>query len=125
LGAGTMDAESLLDERRMTMALLVIKIPQGHEAYELEPGKTLHLWWNNAQPVSAVWSANAVPVPEHWKSASQLDQDQQLEVTRLWRRFKRKESGALVAEEEHEIHLEVRNIGNEKAAFYVHLCAAS
>src|SRR5437763_8646170 len=94
--------------------------------WELDSGKTVHSWWNNASQVNAVWTANAVPLSTGSQSTG-YDQDTQLEVTRLWRRFK--VVGKWVGEgwdlvTETEIHWEVKNIGSSKARFIVFLSVA-
>jgi hypothetical protein len=94
---------------------------------ELDPGKTVHRKWNNAAPVNAVWSANAVPsitgsTPTGW------DQDTSLEITRLWRRLlviEKAPPGSQISDTtiEHEIHYEIKNVGNDKARFRIFLSA--
>ena len=94
---------------------------------ELNPGQTGHWWWNNASPVNAVWSANAVPLATGSTSTG-FNQDTQLEVTRLWRRFKVIEKSSTQFSDtdiETEIHYEVKNLGNTKARFIVYFCVAS
>jgi len=86
---------------------------------ELEPGKTAHRWWNNADPTNAVWSANAVPLAE----VSQ-DQDVALEITRLWRKqivgnAGQAPGGTTV---EDEIHFEIKNVGTQSALHRVSFC---
>ena len=94
---------------------------------ELNPGQTGHWWWNNATPANAVWSANAVPVATG-STQTGFNQDTQLEVTRLWRRFKVIETSSTQFSDvdiETEIHYEVKNIGNTKAKFIMYLSVAS
>ena len=94
--------------------------------FELNPGQTLHSWWNNASPANAVWSANAVPLATG-STQTGFDQDTQLEVTRVWRRFKvveKSTSQFSKVDTETEIHYEVKNIGSTKARFNVYLSVA-
>jgi hypothetical protein len=110
-------------ERRTIMGLLVINT---HKERELDPGQTLHSWWNNASPTNAVWSANAVALATGSTNTG-FNQDTQLEVTRLWRRFKVTEKSSTQFSDtdiETEIHYEVKNIGGSKARFIVYLCVA-
>ncbi len=105
------------------MGLLVINTQKERE---LNPGETLHSWWNNASPANAVWSANAVPLTTGSTNTG-FNQDTQLEVTRLWRRYKVVEKSTSQISDvdiESEIHYEVKNIGNTKARFIVYLCVA-
>jgi hypothetical protein len=110
-------------EGNNSMGLLVINTQKERE---LSPGKTLHSWWNNASPTNAVWSANAVPLATG-STATGFNQDTQLEVTRVWRRFKvveKSKSSFSDTDIETEIHYEVKNIGATKAKFIVYLCVA-
>ena len=98
------------------MGQLVFKIDKD---YSLKAGDTSHIWWNNATPINAVWTANAVPLATGDK-ASGFNQDTQLEVTRLWRRFKVVEKSTTQFSDvdiETEIHVEVKNLGNTSAKF--------
>ncbi len=91
--------------------------------WELNPGATGHWWWNNAAPANAVWSANAVPLATGSTNTG-FNQDTQLEVTRLWRRFKVVEKSTSQFSDtdiESEIHFEVKNLSGTKAKFNVYL----
>ena len=105
------------------MPTKVIKIPND---LELNPGETKHWWWNNASPANAVWSANAVPLATGTTNTG-FAQDTQLEVTRLWRRFKvieNSQSQFSDTDIESEIHYEVKNLSGTKARFNVYLSIA-
>jgi hypothetical protein len=103
------------------MSVLVINTQKERE---LNPGQSLHSWWNNASPANAVWTANAVPVLMG-STGTGFNQDTSVEVTRLWRRFKVVEKSTSQISDtdiESEIHYEVKNVGNSKARFIVYLC---
>jgi hypothetical protein len=95
---------------------------------QLAGSKTGHWWWNNAAPADAVWSANAIPV-QTGDTASGFAQDTSVEVTRLWRRLivtEHKDSPqaqTVDVKVEHEIHYEIKNLGNQTARFVVFLSA--
>jgi hypothetical protein len=99
-------------------------------AIKLGPGKTHHLWWNKAAPANAVWLANAVPIITG-DTATGFNQDSSVEITRLWRRlivtekkpFPQSQTTDVVVE--HEIHYEVKNLGNTEVTFNVFLSAIS
>ena len=99
-----------------------------HTQHTLAPGKTVHSWWNNAAPSQAVWSANAVPT-QTGDTKSGFAEDVSLEVTRLWRRMivtevkDSPQSQTTDVKLEHEIHFEVKNVGNSSAQFTVFLAA--
>jgi len=96
------------------MGYLVVNTSKSHE---LDAGKTKEIWWNNAAPGNAVWSANAVPASTGSTQAG-FSQDTQLEVTCVWRRYKVVEEGSGQISDvdiEHEIHCEVKNVGGSKA----------
>src|SRR5262245_31902367 len=87
--------------------------------FELNPGETLHSWWNNASPANAVCSTNAVPLITG-STQTGFNQDTQLEITRLWRRLKVVEKSSSQFSDldtETEIHFEVKSIGGTKARF--------
>jgi hypothetical protein len=105
------------------MPTKVIKIPN---ALQLNGGQTGHWWWNNASPANAVWSANAVPIATG-NTTDGFDQDTQLEVTRLWRRFKVVEKSTSQFSDtdiESEIHYEIKNLTGALAKFNVYLCVS-
>ncbi len=92
--------------------------------HELAPGATGHWWWNNASPVQAVWTANAI-ASLTGDTKTGFDQNTQLEVTRLWRKFTVTEKSTGPESDtvnETEIHYEVKNLSATKAKFYVWLC---
>jgi phage-related tail fiber protein len=92
---------------------------------KLAPGQTEHLWWNNATPGDSVWSANAVPINTTNAKTGFLNQDSSGEITRLWRRLIVNIGVPGQAHFEHEIHYEVKNVGNTEATFNVFLSAIS
>lgn len=93
----------------------------------LAPGETKHIWWNNASPSNAVWSANAVPFATG-STLTGFSQDTSVEVTKLWRRYKVIEHAPPNSQisdttQETEIHYEVKNIGGSVAKFHIVLSA--
>ena len=103
-----------------------IKVFKTSNDHELNPGATGHWWWNNASPANAVWTANAVPLATGSTTAG-FDQDTQLEVTRIWRRFKVVEKSTNQFSDtdiESEIHYEIKNLSGTKAKFNVYLQVA-
>ena len=106
------------------MPIKVFKVPSD---LELNPGATGHWWWNNATPANAVWSANAVAIATGSTTAG-FAQDTQLEVTRLWRRFKVVEKSTSQFSDtdiETEIHYEVKNLSGTKAKFNIYFSVAT
>ena len=104
---------------------MAAKIVNTNLDLELAPGKSKTLNWNNAKPANAVWSANAIPLPTG-DTAKGFNQDTQLEVTRLWRRFKVVEKSTTQFSDtdiETEIWYTVKNVGTKKARFNVYLSA--
>jgi hypothetical protein len=104
-----------------------LKVINTQTEQELNPGQTLHSWWNNASPANAVWTANAVPLSTGSTSTG-FNQDTQIEVTRLWRRFKVVEKSSTQFSDvdiETEIHYEVKNVGNSKARFVMYFSVAT
>jgi hypothetical protein len=113
-----------LEARRNHMAVTVFSTGN---TKTLDPGQTGHWWWNNAAPSKGVWSAMAVPVATGSTSAG-FNQDTQVEVTRIWQRFKVIEKSTTQISDtdiETEIHYEVKNIGSTKATFVVYFSVAS
>jgi hypothetical protein len=106
------------------MPTKVFKVPTD---LELNPGATGHWWWNHATPTFAVWSANAVAIATGSTSAG-FQQDTQLEVTRLWRRFiviEKSTSQISDTDIETEIHYEVKNLSGTKAKFNIYFSVAT
>ena len=103
------------------------KVFKTETTHELNPGETKHWWWNNATPANAVWSANAVAQVTGTTNTG-FAQNTELEVTRLWRKFKVTEHSTSQfsdADIETEIHYEVKNLSGTKAKFNMYFCVAT
>ena len=104
-----------------------VRVVDTKTVHKLEPGKTIHILWNNTAPANAVWSAHAVPRGTG-RTAAGFAQDTSLEVTRLWQVVEKKpfpQSQTVDVEVEHEIHYKIKNVGKKKASFVVSLSAVS
>ncbi|SRR6266481_9694298 len=106
-----------------------VSLVNTNTSIKLAPGQTEHVKWSNATPgFNSVWSANAVP--HNTTSSASPNQDSSGEITRLWRRLivtDKSSPGQQIADIhiEHEIHFEVKNVGNTEATFNVFLSAIS
>lgn len=82
----------------------------------IAPGEKRTRKWNNATPSNAVWYIQAVPLASSL-TASATEQSLTVEVPRVWRRLivKKELQGEFeVTEIEHEVHYEVKNIGDKE-----------
>lgn len=104
-----------------------IKVFKVNDTLELNPGQTGHWWWNNASPANGVWTANAVAQATGTTNTG-FAQNTELEVTRLWRKFKVTEKSTSQFSDtdiETEIHYEVKNLSGTKAKFNMYLSVAT
>jgi hypothetical protein len=86
----------------------------------LGAGKSKKLKWNNAAPAEAVWSVNAVPLPQNAKSSHSGS----VEITRMWRKINVAVPSTGAPKVEHEIHYEVKNPGTSSVKFTIYLLVA-
>ncbi len=99
-----------------------------HHEHDLAAGKSGIWIWKNLAPHDAVWSVNAVPV-QIGDTQTGFDNDTSFEVTRVWRRMISTEddphSQATTVTIKHELHYEVKNVGNAPGRFVAFLSAVS
>ena len=86
----------------------------------LSAGKSKTMHWNNASPAEAVWTVNAVPLPQNAKSSHSGS----VEVTRTWRKINVSVPSTGAPKTEHEIHFTVKNPGTSNVKYTVYLLVA-
>jgi hypothetical protein len=96
--------------------------------HDLAAGKSGIWIWKNLTPHDAVWSVNAIPVPTG-DTQKGFNEDASFEVTRVWRRMISTEddphSQTTTVTIKHELHYEVKNVGDGPGRFVAYLSAVS
>lgn len=97
-----------------------VKLVDTGNVLTLAAGKSTTRKWNNAAPSKAVWSVNAVPLPQNAKSSH----SGAVEVTRMWRKMIVAVPATGQPEVEHELYCTVKNVGTSTVKFTLYWLAA-